>query len=115
MTEPQFSAGLNVAANAWNKWDSDLAATVNRLRWFESTAGATGATFGAFNDPDWSTFINSMSLTGADRPSSYNRSDAVVRCGTLMWDCMLETCVCVENFLELLSRIAARLWMYACL
>lgn len=87
LTEPYFSAGLSVTANAWNTWDSASATAVNRLRWFESTAGAQGATYGSYNDPDWSAFINRMSLTSTDRPSSYNRSDAVVRFGNFRRDC----------------------------
>lgn len=61
-SEPYFSASISDPANAWNEWTTDGAGNV--LRFFESTAGATGATFGSYSDPHWSTFVAGSALTG---------------------------------------------------
>ncbi len=60
--EPYFSANLSDPANTWNQWSTGGA--TNTLRFFESTAGATGANFGAYTDPGWATFLGGNSLLG---------------------------------------------------
>lgn len=59
--EPYFSSSLTDPANTWNQWSTGGA--TNRLRFFESTAGAPGATFGSYTDPDWSTFVSGNALS----------------------------------------------------
>ncbi|MBI5089118.1 MAG: hypothetical protein HZB15_09755, partial [Actinobacteria bacterium] len=66
-TEPYFSSNIADPANTWNQWTTG--GGTNRLRFFESTAGAPGATFGAYTDPDWATFIAANGLSGAARSS----------------------------------------------
>lgn len=61
-TEPYFSENLADPANTWNNWTTDGA--VNKLRFFESTAGAPGANFGSYTDPDWATFVAGNALSG---------------------------------------------------
>jgi parallel beta-helix repeat protein len=61
-TEPYFSAGLTDPANTWNQWTTGGA--TNKLRFFESTAGAPGANFGTYADPDWATLIAGNALSG---------------------------------------------------
>jgi hypothetical protein len=61
-TEPYFSQDLNETAGAWNKWSTDEGN--NQLRFFESTAGASGATFGSYADPTWAEFVMGNSLSG---------------------------------------------------
>ena len=61
-TEPYFSISLNDPANTWNNWSTD--GSDNQLRFFESTAGAPGATFGSYTDPDWATFVAGNALSG---------------------------------------------------
>jgi hypothetical protein len=63
--EPYFSNNLNDPANTWNLWSTDGA--TNQLRFYESTAGAPGATFGSYTDPNWSTFIAQNALSGQPR------------------------------------------------
>lgn len=60
--EPYFSSGLADPAGTWNQWTTDGAA--NRLRFFESTQGAPGATFGSYTDPDWDTRMAGNALSG---------------------------------------------------
>jgi hypothetical protein len=60
--EPYFAVNLTDPANTWNQWTTFGA--INQLRVYESTAGATGANFGAYTDPDWFTRIAGSSLTG---------------------------------------------------
>ena len=64
-TEPYFSASIADPASTWNKWSTNGA--TNQLRFFESTAGAPGATFGSYSDPDWATFVATNALSGAAR------------------------------------------------
>lgn len=59
-TEPYFSGNILDPAATWNLWASNL--PTNTLRYFESTAGAPGATFGSYTDPHWAAFINGNSL-----------------------------------------------------
>jgi hypothetical protein len=59
-SEPYFSINLAETADAWNQWTTDVAN--NQLRFFESTQGAPGATFGSYTDPEWTTFIAGNSL-----------------------------------------------------
>jgi len=66
-TEPYLSAALNAPINTWNNWTTD--GSENKLRFFESTAGAPGANFGSYVDPDWSTFVAGNSLSGASYAS----------------------------------------------
>ncbi len=67
-TEPYFSANILDPANTWNHWSTNLA--TNTLRFFESTQGAPGATFGAYTDPHWVSFIAGSSLgTSVQRAS----------------------------------------------
>ncbi len=61
-SEPYFSSSLTDPANTWNQWNTDPGN--NRLRFFESTAGAPGATFGSYTDPNWSTFKSGNALSG---------------------------------------------------
>lgn len=61
-TEPYFSQNLADPAGTWVNWTTDGAS--NRLRFFESTAGATGANFGSYTDPDWATFVAGSALSG---------------------------------------------------
>ena len=61
-SEPYFSSSLTDPANTWNQWNTDPGN--NRLRFFESTQGAPGATFGSYSDPNWSTFKSGNSLSG---------------------------------------------------
>jgi len=63
--EPYFSMQLNAPANTWNQWTSD--AGDNQLRFYESTQGAPGATFGSYGDPDWNTFKTSPALSSQGR------------------------------------------------
>jgi hypothetical protein len=60
--EPYFATNLTDPANTWNQWTT-FGAT-NQLRVYESTAGATGANFGSYSDPDWFTRVAGNSLTG---------------------------------------------------
>ncbi len=59
-SEPYFSSNLADPANTWNQWSTDGAS--NRLRFFESTQGAPGATFGSYTDPDWAGFAAGNAL-----------------------------------------------------
>ena len=59
-SEPYFSINLTDPADTWNQWTTD--GVNNQLRFFESTAGAPGATFGSYTDPDWATFLAGNSL-----------------------------------------------------
>ena len=61
-SEPYFSINLNDPADTWNQWTTGGAE--NKLRFFESTAGAPGATFGSYTDPDWATFVAGNALSG---------------------------------------------------
>lgn len=61
-SEPYFSENLTDPINTWNNWTTD--GSTNKLRFFESTAGATGATFGSYTDPDWATLISGNALSG---------------------------------------------------
>jgi hypothetical protein len=63
--EPYFSMVLNAPANTWNQWTSD--GPDNQLRFYESTQGALGATFGSYTDPDWSTFKAAAALSSYPR------------------------------------------------
>ena len=54
-TEPYFSASISDPINTWNQWASD--GSSNTLRFFQSTAGAPGATLGSYTDPHWDTFV----------------------------------------------------------
>lgn len=60
--EPYFAINLNDPANTWNQWSTG--GVMNRLRFFESTQGAPGATFGTYTDPDWATLITGNALSG---------------------------------------------------
>ena len=59
-SEPYFSVNLADPANTWNEWTTGGAN--NQLRFFESTAGAPGASFGAYTDPIWLDFLGGNSL-----------------------------------------------------
>ncbi|MBI4890527.1 MAG: hypothetical protein HY821_07865 [Acidobacteria bacterium] len=59
-SEPYFSANVSDPANTWNQWSTDGAS--NKLRFFESTAGAPGANFGSYTDPDWAAFAAGNAL-----------------------------------------------------
>lgn len=63
--EPYFSIALNDPADTWNNWTTY--GPENRLRFFESTAGAPGATFGSYTDPDWASFVAANALSGVPR------------------------------------------------
>jgi hypothetical protein len=65
--EPYFSSNLTDPANTWNLWSTN--GTTNQLRFYESTAGAPGATFGSYTDPNWATFIGQNALSGQPRAS----------------------------------------------
>jgi hypothetical protein len=65
--EPYFSSNLIDPANTWNLWSSE--GPSNQLRFFESTAGATGANFGSYTDPNWTTFSSQNALSGQPRSS----------------------------------------------
>ncbi len=65
--EPYFSANLVDPVNTWNLWSSNGA--TNQLRFYESTAGAPGATFGSYTDPNLATFISQPALSGQARAS----------------------------------------------
>ena len=60
--EPYFAKDIADPANTWNQWSLDGA--TNQLRWFESTQGAVGATFGSYTDPDWFTRVSGNALSG---------------------------------------------------
>jgi hypothetical protein len=60
-SEPYFSISLNDPAGVWNQWTTS--GPNNQLRFFESTAGAPGANFGSYTDPDWATFVNQNALS----------------------------------------------------
>ncbi len=60
--EPYFSSSLTETANTWIQWSTD--GLTNKLRFFESTQGAPGATFGSYSDPDWSTLLLGNALSG---------------------------------------------------
>jgi hypothetical protein len=59
-SEPYFAANLNDPPDTWNQWSTDGA--TNTLRFFESTAGAPGADFGAYDDPFFDDFVMMNSL-----------------------------------------------------
>lgn len=61
-TEPYFSESLSDPANTWNQWNTVIGN--NQLRFFESTAGAPGATFGSYTDPHWDAFKAGNALSG---------------------------------------------------
>jgi hypothetical protein len=63
--EPYFAINPDEQANTWNRWSTNGA--TNRLRFYESTAGAPGATFGTYTDPDFAGFVASPALSGANR------------------------------------------------
>ncbi len=60
--EPYFAMNMNDPAGQWNQWSTDPGD--NQLKIYESTAGAPGATFGSYTDPDFATFKTSNSLSG---------------------------------------------------
>jgi len=62
-TEPVYSAALADPANTWNQWSTDGAA--NTLRFYESTQGAPGASFGGYTDPFWAAFSAGNALSGS--------------------------------------------------
>ncbi|MEO6447558.1 MAG: hypothetical protein ABIZ91_18670, partial [Gemmatimonadaceae bacterium] len=62
-SEPYFSAGINDPANTWNEWSTGGA--TNTLRFFESTTGPPGATFGSYTDSTWAQLIGGYALSGA--------------------------------------------------
>jgi hypothetical protein len=64
-SEPYFSSNLIDPANTWNLWSSD--GPTNEMRFFESTAGAPGATFGSYTDPNWADFSSQNALSGQPR------------------------------------------------
>lgn len=64
-SEPYFSDSINDPISTWNQWSTD--GPDNMLRFFESTAGAPGATFGSYTDPFWSDFIAANGLSGHPR------------------------------------------------
>jgi hypothetical protein len=64
-TEPYFSNNIVETPGDWNQWVTGGAS--NKLRFFESTAGAPGSNFGAYTDPDWSTFVAASALSGQPR------------------------------------------------
>lgn len=78
--EPYFSRDISDPANTWNNWTTDGAA--NQLRFFESTAGAPGANFGSYTDPDWDTFKNGNHLGTSVSRSSQEVLDLRVSTGT---------------------------------
>jgi len=61
-TEPYFSINLDDPVDEWNQWTTG--GPDNQLRFFESTAGAPGANFGSYTDPDWATFVAGNALSG---------------------------------------------------
>ena len=63
-SEPYFSASISDPANTWNEWTTGGLSNV--LRFFESTAGATGANFGSYSAPHWPAFVAGNTLTGPD-------------------------------------------------
>lgn len=65
--EPYFSSNLADPANTWNLWSTD--GSTNKLRFFESTAGAPGTNFGSYTDPDWATFLAQNAFSGQPRAS----------------------------------------------
>lgn len=64
-TEPYFAQNIVDPADTWNQWSSDD--PVNRMRFYESTAGAPGANFGSYTDPDWAAFKAANALSGHPR------------------------------------------------
>lgn len=60
--EPYFAMNMVDPANTWNQWSSDPGD--NQFRFYESTAGAPGATFGSYTDPDWATLKAGNALSG---------------------------------------------------
>lgn len=60
--EPYFSMNMVDPASTWNQWSSDPGD--NQLRFYESTAGAPGANFGTYTDPDWATLKTRNALSG---------------------------------------------------
>lgn len=61
-SEPYFAINLNDPENTWNQWTTDD--QNNQLRFFESTQGASGATFGSYTDPVWADFVTGSALSG---------------------------------------------------
>lgn len=59
-TEPYYADNLMETPGDWNQWSSDD--SINRLRFFESTAGAPGANFGSYTDPFYPAFVAQNSL-----------------------------------------------------
>ncbi len=60
--EPYFAMNMNDPAGQWNQWSSDPGD--NQMRFYESTQGAPGATFGTYTDPDFATLKTSNALSG---------------------------------------------------
>ena len=76
-SEPYFSAGLNDPANTWNQWTTD--GPDNKLRFFESTAGAPGATFGNFAEKYVRVSLavdDKAVIEGLDRVCSFIKSNS---------------------------------------
>lgn len=67
-SEPYFSADLAAPTDTWNQWSTNL--TTNTLRFFESTQGAPGASFGSYTDSAWANFIGANALGTSVRRAS---------------------------------------------
>ncbi len=78
--EPYFSANLDDPADMWNTWSTDGA--TNTLRFYESTAGAPGATFGAYDDPHWDAFKDGSSLGSTSERGTREFSGITVSTGS---------------------------------
>jgi uncharacterized repeat protein (TIGR01451 family) len=61
-SDPYFAINLADPGSTWNKWSTNGAN--NKMRFYESTAGAPGANFGTPTDPDWTTFKGGNALSG---------------------------------------------------
>lgn len=58
--EPYYADNIVDPVNTWNQWSTDD--VTNKLRFYESTAGAPGANFGSYADPFFPDFIEQLSL-----------------------------------------------------
>ena len=57
------TGGDSLPANTWKQWTTGGAQ--KQLRFFESTSGSAGASFGSYTDPEWATFVAGNLLSGA--------------------------------------------------
>jgi hypothetical protein len=62
-SEPYFAVDPSDPGATWNQWTT-ADDEPNRMRFYESTSGVTGANFGTYNDPEFAAFRTGNTLSG---------------------------------------------------